>query len=176
MATSLTFGNHLKFGSNSCHNAKGRPTYLHWEKEREKEQLKLHANTRIPSFREEPSIEVSHEWELSPRRVVEWGLTMAAVVFPLPFLIEARRRQHSYGEKAIGEMHIPRGRRLLFMRKPCFVCLTICLFSRCFIVLWIMFSIYALLLSLHHVYVLDMHTSLCYCALLVACLDDHLLC
>ena len=36
-----------------------------------------------------------------------------------------------------------------------------------------MFSIYALLLSLHHAYVLDMHTSLCYCALLIACLDDH---
>ena len=40
-----------------------------------------------------------------------------------------------------------------------------------FMVLW-----YALLLSLHHVYVLNMHTSLCYCALLVACSDDHLLC
>ena len=39
-----------------------------------------------------------------------------------------------------------------------------------------MFSIYALLLSLHHSYVLGMHPSLCYCALLVACSDDHLLC
>ena len=30
--------------------------------------------------------------------------------------------------------------------------------------------------SSHHVYVLDMHTFLCYCALLIACLDDHLIC
>ena len=37
------------------------------------------------------------------------------------------------------------------------------------------FSIYTLLLFSHRVYVLDMHTSLCYCALLVVCLDDHLL-
>ena len=33
-----------------------------------------------------------------------------------------------------------------------------------------MFSIDA-----HHAFVLDMHTSLCYCALLVARLDDHFL-
>ena len=53
-------------------------------------------------------------------------------------------------------------------------CSTLCLFSRCFIVLWVTFSINALLLSSYHVYVLDMHTSLCYCALLVACSNDHL--
>ena len=53
---------------------------------------------------------------------------------------------------------------------------TLCLFSRCFIGLWVMFSIYTLLPSLHCVYVLDMRTSLCHCAFLVACLDDHLLC
>ena len=41
---------------------------------------------------------------------------------------------------------------------------------------WVIFSTYALLLSSHCVYVLDMHTSFCYCALLVACSDDHLLC
>ena len=35
---------------------------------------------------------------------------------------------------------------------------------------------YALLFSLHHVCVLDMHISLCYYASLYACLDDHLLC
>ena len=53
----------------------------------------------------------------------------------------------------------------------------VCLFSRCFMVLWVMFSIiYALLLSSHLAYVLDMHIFLCYCALLVACSDDHLLC
>ena len=59
------------------------------------------------------------------------------------------------------------------MRKPCF---NSCMFSRCFMVLWVMFSIYALLLSSHRVYVLDMYTSLCYYALLVACSNDHLLC
>ena len=52
-----------------------------------------------------------------------------------------------------------------FFRKPCFA---LCLFSHCFMVLW-----YALLLSSHRAYVLDMHTSLYYCALLVACSDDH---
>ena len=68
-------------------------------------------------------------------------------------------------------MHIPRGRRLLLSRKPCFVC-----FLGCFMVLWVMSSIYVLLFSSHRVYVLDMHTSLCYCALLVACSNEHLLC
>ena len=55
-------------------------------------------------------------------------------------------------------------------------CFTLCLFSCCFMVLWVMFSINVLFLSSHRVYVLDIHTSLCYCALLVACSDDHLLC
>ena len=39
-----------------------------------------------------------------------------------------------------------------------------------------MFSIYTLLSSLHRVCILDMLTSLCYCASLNACSDDHLLC
>ena len=73
-------------------------------------------------------------------------------------------------------MHIPKVRINLFMRKPCFVCFTLCLFSRYFMVLWVMFSISTLLLSSHRAYVLDMHTSLCHCALLVAFLDNHLLC
>ena len=51
----------------------------------------------------------------------------------------------------------------------------LCLFSCCFMVLYVMFSIYTLLLSSHHAYVLEMHLSLYYCALLVACLDDHFL-
>ena len=55
-----------------------------------------------------------------------------------------------------------------------YVFLYVC-FLDCFMVLWVMFSIYALLLSLHRVCVLDMYTSLCYCALLIACSDDHLL-
>ena len=77
------------------------------------------------------------------------------------------------GESHRGDAYT-KGRRYFFFRKPCF---TLCLFSRCFMVLWVMFTIiYALLLSLHHAYVLKMHTSLCYCALLVACSDDHLPC
>ena len=32
MATLLTFGNPLKFGRDSCHNARGRPTFLHRER------------------------------------------------------------------------------------------------------------------------------------------------
>ena len=73
-------------------------------------------------------------------------------------------------------MHIPTGRKHHFMRKPCFICFTLCLLSRCFMMVWFMFSIYALLFSSHHAYVLDMYTSLCYWALLVACLDNHLFC
>ena len=46
----------------------------------------------------------------------------------------------------------------------------------CFMMLWVMFSIYVLLFSLHRVCVLDMHTSLYYCVSLNACWDDHLLC
>ena len=53
-------------------------------------------------------------------------------------------------------------------------CFTLCLFSHCFMVFWVMFSIYTLLFSLHHVCLLDMHTFLCYCASLNACSDDHL--
>ena len=43
-----------------------------------------------------------------------------------------------------------------------------------FIVLWASISIYALLFSSHHVYVLDMHTFFMPCALLIVCSDDHL--
>ena len=59
----------------------------------------------------------------------------------------------------------------MLIRKRCFVC-----FLVCFMVLCVMFSIYALLFLLHRVCVLGMHTSLCYCASLNACSDDHLLC
>ena len=56
-----------------------------------------------------------------------------------------------------------------------FVYLYVC-FLICFMVLWVMFSIYALLFSLHRVCVLDMHTSLCYYTSLNACSDYHLIC
>ena len=80
------------------------------------------------------------------------------------------------GEKAIGDMHIPTGRKHHFKRKPCFIFFTLCLFSCCFMMVWFMFSIYTLLFSSHHAYVLNMYTSLCYWVLLVACLDNHLFC
>ena len=61
----------------------------------------------------------------------------------------------------------------------CFtLCLFVCLFflfNYFFMVLWVMVSINALLFSSYRVYVLDMHTSLCYCASLITCSDDHLL-
>ena len=57
----------------------------------------------------------------------------------------------------------------------CFILLYVC-FLVIFMVFWFTFSIYDLLFSSYRVYVLDMHTFLCYCALLIACLDDHLFC
>ena len=73
-------------------------------------------------------------------------------------------------------MHIPKGRTHFFKENLVLFFFVLCLFSCCFTVLWVMFSIYALLLSSHHAYVLNMQTFLCHCALLIACLDDHLLC
>ena len=64
-------------------------------------------------------------------------------------------------------MHIPRGRRHWDNKKTLF-----CLFS-----CWLYGALsYALWFSSYHVFVLDMHISLCYCAPLNACSDDHLLC
>ena len=73
-------------------------------------------------------------------------------------------------------MYIPRGRIHFLWENLVLFCFILCLFSRSFMVLWVTFSIYALLLSSHHAYVLDIHLFLCYCALLIACLDDHLFC
>ena len=64
-------------------------------------------------------------------------------------------------------MHIPRGRRLWVHKKILF----------CFFSCWFYGALsYALWFSSHHIFVLDMHTSLCYCASLNACSDDQLLC
>ena len=73
-------------------------------------------------------------------------------------------------------MHIPRAIRHCVNKKILFLFVLYVCFLVCFMVLWVMFSIYALLFSLHCVRVLDMHTSLCYYASLNACSDDHLLC
>ena len=79
------------------------------------------------------------------------------------------------GENYKGDAYI-KGENTSFWENLVLSCFTLCLFSRCFIVLWVTFSIYALLLLSHRVYVLDMHTFLCYCALLVACSNNHFLC
>ena len=55
----------------------------------------------------------------------------------------------------------------MLIRKLCSVCFSCWLYGA---------LSYALLFSSHHVCVLDMHISLCYCALLNACSDDYLLC
>ena len=94
---------------------------------------------------------------------------------------------HSQREKFY-LLHIRKGRKLsrrciyqegedIFLsRKPCFVLFySMLIFLLFYMMLWVMFSIYALLFSSYRVYVLNIHTSLCYCAFFIACLDDHLL-
>ena len=71
------------------------------------------------------------------------------------------------GGESFKECAYSKGEKTFFIRKSCFV-----LFY--FMALWVTFSIYALLFSSYHVYVLYMHTFLCYCTLLIACSDDHL--
>ena len=62
-------------------------------------------------------------------------------------------------------MHIPRGRRHWDNKKTLFWTSTgFMVLELCFVVLFASF------------FVLDMHTSLCYCASLNACSDDQLLC
>ena len=69
VVTPLTFGNPLKFGPDSCHKTKGRPTFLH----RKREHPKLCASTQHHIY-----------WE-GPRQAVEQGPAMTAAIFPLPF-------------------------------------------------------------------------------------------
>ena len=72
LMTPLTFGNHLKFGPGSCHNAKGRPTFLHIEREREKPPKaprESHKCTTLIIKR--GPLTRPHAQELSPRVVVE---------------------------------------------------------------------------------------------------------
>ena len=63
-------------------------------------------------------------------------------------------------------MHIPRGKDFGLIRKLCYIC-----FLVGFMVLWVI-----LYCSHRIMFVLDMHTSLCYYASLNACSDDQLLC
>ena len=66
MVTPLTFGNPLKFGLDSYHNAKGRPTFHHREREHPKLFVK---HTRIHIEKGPPM--GPHAQELSPQRMVE---------------------------------------------------------------------------------------------------------
>ena len=77
VVTSLTFGNPLKSSLDSCHNAKGRPTFLHREREREREREhpKLHTNTHN---------QVS-------RRALQWGHARAGTVAIAGGQTKARR-------------------------------------------------------------------------------------
>ena len=80
------------------------------------------------------------------------------------------------GESHRGDAYT-KGEKTSFYEKNLFcLVLAYACFLVFFMVLWVIFNIYALLLSSHHAYVLDRHTSLCYCTLLVACSNDHLLC
>ena len=82
-----------------------------------------------------------------------------------------------------GESHkgnaYTKGEKTSFLRQPYFILFYLMLIFSLFMVLWVMFSIYALLLSSHHVYVLDMHISLLVCFIdcmfgwLFALLYDH---
>ena len=77
MATSLTFGNPLKFGPDSCHNAKGRQIPSSTERESTQSLVRT-----TPSYREGPSNGAPCVRELSPLRVVEQGPATMVVVFP----------------------------------------------------------------------------------------------
>ena len=79
------------------------------------------------------------------------------------------------GESHRGDPYT-RGEKTFFYEKILFCLFYFMLVFPLFMVLLVMVSIYALLLSSYHVYVLDMHTSLCYYVLLVACSDAHLFC
>ena len=84
MATPLTFGNPLKFGPGSCHNDKGRPTFLHREREHSKPRANhathytLHTRTsRITPRETGLPMGPPTRAEASPLQVVEWRPMMA---------------------------------------------------------------------------------------------------
>ena len=67
--TSLTFGNHLKFGQDSCHTSKDKPTFLH--REREHSKLRVNCTHYMRNHWEGPPTGPTRAGA-SPRRVVEW--------------------------------------------------------------------------------------------------------
>ena len=84
-------------------------------------------------------------------------------------LVHIRRGEISQGRC------ICQGREDIFYEKTLFCLFYIMfVFLFFFMVFWVTFSIYSLFFSSHHVYVLDMLSSLYYCAFLLACSNDHL--
>ena len=81
MATPLTFGNLLKFGLDSCHNAKGRHIPSSTEREREHPKLRAKHAVHHHIFGEGPSNRAPHAQDLSPRRMVEQRPATTATVF-----------------------------------------------------------------------------------------------
>ena len=78
------------------------------------------------------------------------------------------------GESHRGDAYIKGEKTFLFKKTLLCLFYSLFVFLFCFMVLWV-FWFYALLFS-YHVYMLDMHISLYYCTLLIACSGDHLLC
>ena len=80
------------------------------------------------------------------------------------------------GEIHRGDAYIKREKKFFYEKTLFYLFYIMYVFLFFFMMLWVTFSIYSLFLSSHHVYVLDMLSSLYYCAFLLACLDNHLLC
>ena len=90
------------------------------------------------------------------------------------------------GRNSIREMIISRGRKLLYEKTSFCFTLFVFLLSLLYLMgiffplisLWCFeFSLVSMLYCSHYcVFMLDMHTSFCYCALMIVCLDDNLHC
>ena len=131
---------------------------------------------------------------LHPSCIIPLLISSFLSLLPLDWFVYSWQKGGEFTEKFTGvfrhvymtHVHILRGRnstsctfigrescrgRKHFFRKPYF---TLCLFSLCFMMLWVMFSIiYALLLLLHHAYVLNTHASLWLFGWSFALLCDH---
>ena len=70
VVTPFIFGNPLKFGSDSCHNTKGKPTFLHREREYPKPHVN-HTTHYMHNYREGPPLGPARAGAL-PWWVVEW--------------------------------------------------------------------------------------------------------
>ena len=75
-------------------------------------------------------------------------------------------RAHSLGRNSIGEMHIPRGRRLFFMRKPCFV-----LFYSMFVFFFLLYGALSLLVLCFLVLISCLYVGHAYILILLYFID-----